>query len=52
MLATEDEVRLSSMQKLLPSATRLLDKGWPVLLTGDLNEPSHLDGPRLAGSKA
>ena len=43
VLATEKEVRLSSMEKLLPSATRLLDKGWPVLFTGDLNEPSHLD---------
>ncbi len=45
VLATEDEVRLSSMQKLLPSADRLLGDDWPVLLTGDLNEPSHLDEP-------
>jgi endonuclease/exonuclease/phosphatase family metal-dependent hydrolase len=43
VLATEREVRLSSIEKLLPSATGLLDDGWPVLLTGDLNEPSHLD---------
>ena len=45
VLASEEEVRLSSIEKLLPSATRLLDEGWPVLFTGDLNEPSHLDGP-------
>ena len=43
VLATEKEVRLSSIDKLLPSASRLLDQGWPVLFTGDLNEPSHLD---------
>ena len=44
VLATEEKIRLSSVDKLLPSATGLLDKGWPVLFTGDLNEPSHLDG--------
>jgi endonuclease/exonuclease/phosphatase family metal-dependent hydrolase len=43
VLATEDEVRLSSVEKLLPSADRLLADGWPLLFTGDLNEPSHLD---------
>ena len=43
VLATEEEVRLSSIRKLLPSATRLLGEGWPVLFTGDLNQPSHLD---------
>src|SRR3954451_17365667 len=43
VLATEKKVRLSSIDHLLPSATRLLGDGWPVLLTGDLNEPSHLD---------
>ncbi len=43
VLATEKGVRLSSINTLLPSATRLLDQGWPVLFTGDLNEPSHLD---------
>ncbi len=43
VLASEREVRLSSIEKLLPSATALLDDEWPVLLTGDLNEPSHLD---------
>ncbi len=43
VLATEEEVRVASINTLLPSATRLLDDGWPVLLTGDLNQPSHLD---------
>ncbi|MGH3482454.1 MAG: endonuclease/exonuclease/phosphatase family protein [Nocardioidaceae bacterium] len=43
VLATEREVRLSSVETLLPSATRLLGQGWPLLFTGDLNEPSHLD---------
>ena len=45
VLATEEKIRLSSVDKLLPSATGLLDKGCPVLFAGDLNEPSHLDGP-------
>jgi endonuclease/exonuclease/phosphatase family metal-dependent hydrolase len=43
VLATERQVRLSSVRELLPSARALLDDGWPVLFTGDLNEPSHLD---------
>ena len=43
VLAAEREVRLSSVETLLPSATRLLDQGWPLLFTGDFNEPSHLD---------
>jgi endonuclease/exonuclease/phosphatase family metal-dependent hydrolase len=43
VLETEKQVRLSSIRTLLPSATNLVADGWPVLLTGDLNEPSHLD---------
>ncbi len=43
VLATEREVRLSSMQTLLPSAVQLMGAEWPVLVTGDFNEPSHLD---------
>lgn len=43
VLATEKRVRLSSINALLPSARELLGRGWPVLFTGDLNEPSHLD---------
>jgi hypothetical protein len=43
VLATERQDRLSSIEKLLPSARGLVDQGWPTFLTGDLNEPSHLD---------
>ena len=43
VLATEKQVRLSTIRTLLPSAKHLLGDGWPLLLTGDLNEPSHLD---------
>jgi endonuclease/exonuclease/phosphatase family metal-dependent hydrolase len=43
VLATEKQVRLSSVRELLPSATALMDDGWPLIFTGDLNEPSHLD---------
>ncbi len=43
VLATEKQVRLSTIRTLLPSAEHLLADGWPLLLTGDLNEPSHLD---------
>ncbi len=51
VLATERAVRLSSIRTLLPSATRLLGEGWPVLLTGDLNEPSHLDWTTRTSSR-
>jgi endonuclease/exonuclease/phosphatase family metal-dependent hydrolase len=43
VLRTERQDRLSTIRTLLPSATSLLADGWPLLLTGDLNEPSHLD---------
>jgi hypothetical protein len=51
VLATERQDRLSSIEKLLPSATRLLGQGWPVFLTGDLNEPSHLDWTAATASQ-
>ncbi|WP_027863087.1 endonuclease/exonuclease/phosphatase family protein [Marmoricola sp. URHB0036] len=51
VVATEKAVRLSSIQTLLPSATTLLDQGWPVFLTGDLNEPSHLDWTAATASQ-
>jgi endonuclease/exonuclease/phosphatase family metal-dependent hydrolase len=51
VVATEKQVRLSSIDKLLPSATRLMKAGWPVLLTGDLNEPSHLDWTAATASQ-
>jgi endonuclease/exonuclease/phosphatase family metal-dependent hydrolase len=43
VLATERQDRLSTIRTLIPSAQHLLAGGWPLLLTGDLNEPSHLD---------
>jgi endonuclease/exonuclease/phosphatase family metal-dependent hydrolase len=43
VIATEKAVRLSSIDTLLPSVTHLLGQDWPLLFTGDLNEPSHLD---------
>jgi endonuclease/exonuclease/phosphatase family metal-dependent hydrolase len=43
VLATEKQDRLSTIRTLIPSARHLLGEGWPLLLTGDLNEPSHLD---------
>jgi endonuclease/exonuclease/phosphatase family metal-dependent hydrolase len=43
VLTAEKQVRLSTIRTLLPSARHLLAAGWPLLLTGDLNEPSHLD---------
>ncbi|MGA8245837.1 MAG: endonuclease/exonuclease/phosphatase family protein [Nocardioides sp.] len=43
VLATEKQDRLSTIETLIPSAKQLLGDGWPLLLTGDLNEPSHLD---------
>ncbi len=51
VLATEKAVRLSSIETLLPSATRLLGQHWPLLLTGDLNEPSHLDWTAATASQ-
>jgi endonuclease/exonuclease/phosphatase family metal-dependent hydrolase len=51
VVATEKAVRLTSIDKLLPSATELLGQGWPVLLTGDLNEPSHLDWTAATASQ-
>jgi endonuclease/exonuclease/phosphatase family metal-dependent hydrolase len=43
VMRSEDEVRTSSMRILTPSMQRLLGEGYPVILTGDLNEPSSLD---------
>jgi endonuclease/exonuclease/phosphatase family metal-dependent hydrolase len=43
VLRSEREVRLSSMNTLVPAMTGLAADGWPVILTGDFNEPSSLD---------
>ncbi len=43
VLASENEVRTSSLQIQLPQLGVLAASGYPVLLTGDFNEPSSLD---------
>ncbi len=43
VMRSEEEVRLSSMAKLIPDMRQLAAQGWPVILTGDFNEPSSLD---------
>ncbi len=43
VLASEDEVRTSSMEILLPGLEQLSSAGYPTFLTGDFNEPSSLD---------
>ena len=43
VLASEDEVRTGSIRVLTPDVETLLGEGYPVFLTGDLNEPSSLD---------
>ena len=43
VLASEDEVRTRSIEVLTPSMQALLEEGYPVFLTGDLNQPSSLD---------
>jgi hypothetical protein len=43
VLASEDEVRTRSIEVLTPDVGALLGEGYPVFLTGDLNQPSSLD---------
>jgi hypothetical protein len=43
VVASENEVRTSSIEVLTPDVATLLDEGYPVFLTGDLNQPSSLD---------
>lgn len=43
VLATEDEVRTSSLELPLSQMRELISQGYPVFFTGDHNEPSHLD---------
>ncbi len=43
VLASEDEVRTRSIEVLTPSIQALLAEDYPVILTGDLNQPSSLD---------
>ncbi len=43
LVASENEVRTSSIEVLTPDVRALLEEGYPVFLTGDLNQPSSLD---------
>jgi endonuclease/exonuclease/phosphatase family metal-dependent hydrolase len=43
VLASEDEVRTSSIKIQTPDMESLIDQGYPVFLTGDFNQPSSLD---------
>ena len=43
VVASENKVRLPSIQKQLEVLPPLADKGIPVFLLGDFNAPSHLD---------
>ncbi len=43
VIASENEVRTSSIQKQTPKMSELLQQDYPVVLTGDFNQPSSLD---------
>ena len=43
VLETENEVRTSALAKPLRAMADLTEQGYPVFLTGDLNQPSSLD---------
>lgn len=52
VLASEDEVRAATMRILIPDMRELAEQGYPVVLTGDFNEPSSLDyGPDTVGTR-
>lgn len=43
VMATEDRVRTSALERPMEAMGALLDEGHPVFLTGDFNQPSSLD---------
>ena len=52
VLASEDEVRTSSLDVPLRLMEELIAQGYPVFFTGDHNEPSHLDyGAETLGTR-
>lgn len=52
VLASEEEVRTSSLEIPLAQMEGLIAQGYPVFFTGDHNEPSHLDyGPETVGTR-
>ncbi|HSJ51876.1 MAG TPA: hypothetical protein VLA90_11445, partial [Actinomycetota bacterium] len=52
VLASENEVRTSSLEVPLAQMRDLIARGFPVFFTGDHNEPSHLDyGAETVGTR-
>jgi hypothetical protein len=52
VLASENEVRTSSLQVPLAQMEELIAEGYPVFFTGDHNQPSHLDyGAETVGTR-
>jgi len=52
VVASENEVRTSSIDVMVPSVEKLIEEGYPTFLTGDLNEPSSLDyGEETVGTR-
>jgi hypothetical protein len=43
VIASENAVRTASMEILTPDMEDLTSQGYPTFLTGDFNQPSHLD---------
>ena len=43
VIAVENEVRTSALERPMEAMGELLDEGYPVFLTGDFNQPSSLD---------
>ena len=58
VLKSEEATRMPTVNKFLPTWTRLLDSKMPLVITGDFNSPSHLDwidstvGQRIANKFA
>ena len=52
VIATENEVRTMALERPLAAIEELIDDGYPVLLTGDFNQPSSLDyGAETVGTR-
>lgn len=50
-IASSKTNRLPQMEEVLDQIKQLIEEGVPVFLTGDFNEPSHLDWTTAAASK-
>lgn len=52
VIATENEVRTAALERPIAAMGELVDAGYPVLLTGDFNQPSSLDyGTETVGTR-